>query len=253
MILDLLYPGRCPVCNEILPFGYHGACRSCAPSLSYVSQPACMGCGKELEPAEAEEEYCRDCLRHRRSFAGGIALLNYNEAARRIMMGLKYKNRREYARFLADEMLRRHGRRILRLKADALVPVPIHRDRRRERGYNQAELLAKELSRGLSTAISAQKNDSSSDCRRKDGIPVKNLLLRVENTAAQKSLGYEARQKNEAKAFRAAGSCGEYRRLLLVDDIYTTGATAQACAQALLSAGADEVWILSMAIGMGRQ
>lgn len=236
MILDVIYPRRCPVCDEILEFGASGVCPACLPQLSFVSQPVCMGCGKELKTGGFESfgaaEYCPDCIRHKRSFSGGTALLNYNEAARKLMSGLKYKNRREYVDFLAQEMVKRHGRQILRLRADALVPVPVHKKRRRERGYNQAELLAKGLSRRLS-------------------IPVKKLLFRVENTQAQKKLGYEARQKNEEKAF-AAAECGGIGRLLLVDDIYTTGATAESCTKALLLAGADQVFLLNMAIGIGR-
>ena len=148
------------------------------------------------------------------------------------MAGLNFKNRREYAGFLAGEMARRHGKKILRFGASALVPVPVHRKRYRERGYNQAELLAKELSWRLS-------------------IPVKMVLSRVEDTQAQKKLGYEARQKNAAGAFMAR-DCKGMGNLLLVDDIYTTGATAQACTEALLAAGAGKVWLLNMAIGIGR-
>lgn len=237
MLLDLIYPRRCPVCNEVLAFGEGGVCPDCKGALSFVGQPVCMKCGKEVkgrgDDSFGAEEYCPDCMRRARSFTGGIALLNYNDGARKLMAGLKYKNRREYADFLAEEMARRHGRKILRLKADALVPVPIHKKRRRERGYNQAELLAKGLSRRLS-------------------IPMEKLLLRVEYTEAQKKLGYEARQKNEERAFAAAG-CGGFGRVLLVDDIYTTGATAEACTKTLLAAGTGEVFLLSMAIGIGRE
>ncbi len=235
-LLDLIYPRRCPVCNEVRPFGESGACPACLEALSFVSQPACMGCGKELKGGGSYpfggEEYCPDCLRHKRSFSGGIALLNYNEAARKVMAGLKYKNRREYADFLAAEMTKRRGRQILRLGADVLVPVPVHKKRRRERGYNQAELLAKGLSKRLS-------------------IPVRRLLIRTENTQAQKELGYEARQRNEERAFSAA-DCEGIRRALLVDDIYTTGATAESCTRALLSAGVGQVFLLNMAVGVRR-
>lgn len=237
MLLDLIYPRRCPVCNEVLAFGERGVCPDCRGALSFVNQPVCMKCGKEVKrrgfDSFGAEEYCSDCMRRARSFSGGIALLNYNDGARKVMAGLKYKNRREYADFLAEEMAKRHGRKIIRLGADALVPVPIHKKRWRERGYNQAELLAKGLSGRLS-------------------IPVRKLLLRVEHTEAQKELGYEARQKNEERAF-AALDCAGMRRLLLVDDIYTTGATAEACTRTLLSAGAGEVFLLSMAIGIGRE
>ncbi|MCI8550889.1 MAG: ComF family protein [Lachnospiraceae bacterium] len=236
MILDFIYPRRCPVCNEVLPFGPFCICDGCRKKLSFVSQPVCMGCGKEMKKSGFDsfgaEEYCPDCMRHEKCFSGGIALLNYDETAKKLMAGLKYKNRREYAGFLAEEMVRRHGKKILRLRADGLVPVPIHRKRRRERGYNQAELLAKELSWRLS-------------------LPVKQLLSRMEDTQAQKKLGYEARQKNEAGAFTAR-DCNGMGNLLLVDDIYTTGATAQACTKALLEAGAGKVWLLNMAIGIGR-
>lgn len=237
MILDLIYPRRCPVCGGVLPFGESGACPDCVEALSFVRQPTCLGCGKELfrdgSGRFSEEEYCSDCLRRRRSFSGGIALLNYNDAARKVMAGLKYKNCREHADFLAEEMAKRHGRQILRLGADALVPVPVHRKRRRERGYNQAELLAGGLSRRLS-------------------IPVKKLLVRVEYTEAQKKLGYEARQRNEERAFRAFHATG-IRRVLLVDDIYTTGATAEACTKALLAAGVGQVFLANMAVGISRR
>lgn len=237
MLLDLIYPRRCVVCDEVLAFGEKGVCPECEGALSFVRQPVCMKCGKELKgrgfDSFGAEEYCRDCMRHERSFSGGIALLNYNDGARKLMAGLKYKNRRGHVDFLAEEMAKRHGRKILRLRADALVPVPVHKKRLRERGYNQAELLAKGLSRRLS-------------------IPTKRLLRRVEYTEAQKKLGYEARQRNEERAF-AAADCTGMKRLLLVDDIYTTGATADACTKALLAAGAGQVFLLSMAIGIGRE
>ena len=187
-----------------------------------------MGCGKELDRAEDSGEYCHDCIRRPRSFAGGIALLNYNEGAKKVIYGLKYQNKRDAARFLAEETIRRHGRRLLRIGADALVPVPLHKSRRRERGYNQAELLARELSRGL-------------------GIPVRKLLGRKTFTAVQKNLGYAARQRNEAGAFFALSPPVAEKRLILVDDVYTTGATAENCTKALLRAGAEEVWLLAMA------
>lgn len=237
VILDMLYPRHCPVCGEILPYGEGYVCQGCQRELSYVSQPVCMQCGKELEAGNqwAAPEFCADCLQRKRDFDGGIALLNYNEAAKKIMAQLKYQNKREYAKFLADEMAKRHGKQILKLRPDVLVPVPIHKKRRRVRGYNQAELLACALGKRLEVPVE------------------KRLLIRTENTTAQKQLGYKERQKNEKKAFQAAGT--ERKRLgtvMLVDDIYTTGATAQACTQALILAGAEKVYLLNMAIGCGR-
>ncbi|MCD2493097.1 ComF family protein [Lacrimispora sp. NSJ-141] len=236
-ILDLLYPGRCPVCGEILPYGRKYVCGRCEPKLSYVSQPVCMKCGKELEKLDNGwngGEYCADCIRHPKDFAGGIALLNYNAAAQTVMARLKYQNKREGAEFLAAEMAKRHGRQLLRLRPDALVPVPIHKARLKLRGYNQSELLAKALGRRL-------------------GISVRtDLLFRVENTKAQKQLGYEERQKNEAHAFRTSGKTAVRGTLILVDDIYTTGATAQSCAAVLLKAGAEQVYLANMAVGYGR-
>lgn len=232
----MLYPRRCPLCGEVLPYGGGHICKRCKEKLSYVKQPVCMRCGKELRSGNqwSAPEFCQDCLRRERDFSGGIALLNYNAAAKEIMVQLKYQNKREYAGFLAEEMAKRHGRQILRLKPDAFVPVPIHKKRRRERGFNQAELLARSLGRKL-------------------GIPVETkLLVRIENTKAQKQLGYKDRQQNEKKAFRAVKTDKKLGTLMLVDDIYTTGATAQACTQALLSAGAEKVYLVSMAIGYER-
>ena len=190
-----------------------------------------MGCGKELDRAEASGEYCHDCIRRPRSFAGGIALLNYNEGAKKVIYGLKYQNKRDAARFLAEETIRRHGRRLLRIGADALVPVPLHKSRRRERGYNQAALLARELGR----------------CT---GIPVEEkLLLRVRKTAPLKTMSKAERTANLRGAFAVSGRIPGGSRILLVDDIYTTGSTADAAAACLKGHGCSRVFLLTVAAG----
>ena len=139
-LTDLLFPRRCPVCGDIvLPRG-ELICPACVKKLSFVKQPVCKKCGKEI--SSAEREYCLDCTKHKRSFDYGRALLNYNDTAKKSMADIKYRNRREYLDFYAEAVCLRYGTALLRLGADALVPVPVHPSRRRQRGFNQAEIFA---------------------------------------------------------------------------------------------------------------
>ena len=110
--LDALYPRRCPVCGEIVTPKGRLICPSCLLRLSPVKSPVCQKCGKEVWSEEIE--YCPDCVKHRRSFARGMALFNYTEEAARSMAAVKYKNKREYLDFYAEaaaEKLRQHENR----------------------------------------------------------------------------------------------------------------------------------------------
>lgn len=198
-------------------------------------------------------EYCPDCARHQRSFDEGVSLLNYNSAARRSMAAIKYKNRREYLDFYAEAIWHRYGKWLEYRRADALVPVPVHPSRLRQRGFNQAEELAKRLSRRL-------------------GIPVANdLIIRLRKTAPQKELTPQERLKNLRQAFAVSGRYSkaavlggaEYkgsrgknavipRSVILVDDIYTTGSTVEACTRVLKEAGVKHVYCVTICIGNAR-
>ena len=110
--LDALYPRRCPVCGEIVTPKGRLICPSCLLRLSPVKSPVCQKCGKEVWSEEIE--YCPDCVKHRRSFARGMALFNYTEEAARSMAAVKYKNKREYLDFYAEaaaEKLRQYENR----------------------------------------------------------------------------------------------------------------------------------------------
>jgi len=231
-LVDLLYPRRCPVCGRIVVPKGRFICPDCVGELSWVSQPVCKRCGKELPVDTAE--YCLDCTRHPRSFEGGRALLNYNRTASRSMAQIKYNNRREYLDFYAEAMARRLGPAIRRMNAQALVPVPVHPSRMKVRGFNQAEELARRLSKKL-------------------GIPVNTgLLRRNRNTIPQKDLNPAQRLKNLQEAFVAVRPPAGLESVILVDDIYTTGSTVEACARALKGAGIERVYFLSICISGGR-
>ncbi|MBP3925612.1 MAG: ComF family protein [Clostridium sp.] len=228
-LLDALFPRRCPVCGTIPEEG-RAICPSCLSQLSFVSSPVCKKCGKEMETETME--YCLDCTRHKRSFAWGVSLLNYNEAAAHSMAAIKYKNKREYLDFYAEETMKRCKEKLLFMEADVLVPVPVHPARRRQRGFNQAELLAQALSVELKLPVCSD------------------VLRRTKKTEPQKDLTPSERLKNLEEAFEARAICG--RTVLLVDDIYTTGSTIEACTRALLKAGAKKVCFFTLCIGQGQ-
>lgn len=231
-VADILFPRRCPVCDDIvLPRGGL-ICPECVKRLSFVKGPVCKKCGKEVFSDTVE--YCFDCTKHKRSFESGRALVNYNEAARNSMVKIKYKNKREYLDFYIEAICIRYGKIISRMGADALVPVPVHPSRMRSRGYNQAELLARGIGREL-------------------GIPVcADLLLRSRKTAPQKELNPAERLKNLEEAFEAGSIPSGIGTVILVDDIYTTGSTIEACTRALKRMGVKKVYFLAICIGRGQ-
>ena len=212
-----------------LPGGRGQICPECAGQLSPVREPACFLCGKELTSENGE--YCGDCRRQKKSFVRNFPVFNYTDAASRSMAAIKYKNRREFLPFYQEAIRRRYGMRLAGMSFQAVIPVPIHPSRRRERGFNQAELLAEDLAAYLQIPCLGQ------------------ALLRTKKTLPQKILSPQKRAENLREAFAAgqipAGLC----RVLLVDDIYTTGATLEACSRVLLASGIREVYTLTLFIG----
>ena len=234
-VISLLFPRRCPVCERIVtPKGAY-ICPVCAKKLSFVKAPVCFKCGKEIGDGR---EYCQDCMRHPRTFERGIALLNYNEKASRSVSRIKYGGRREYLDYYGKAMAERLGSAICRMKAQTLVPVPVHPARLRERGFNQAAELAARLGELLPLPID-------------DG-----LLIRAKKTARQKDLNPAQRLANLEQAFSVPERRKKEGKLpesvILVDDIYTTGSTIEACTRALKAAGVKRVYFVSICIGSER-
>ena len=240
-LLSILYPRRCPICHDIVTPRGHLACPDCLKKVSFVQEPICLCCGKEI--ASEEIEYCYDCSHHTRSFAGGFALAVYDPVMRESIRRFKNGGRMEYADWYAEALWQQYGQQLRGLDIDAVVPVPLHRSRRNERGYNQAELLAGRLAKRLQVPMYPK------------------ALKRTRKTTAQKYLGGRERQRNLEAVFalgrKAKAGHGlpmsknlvDGRVILLVDDIYTTGGTAEACTRVLLDAGARTVYLVNVCIG----
>ena len=230
-VMDLWFPRRCPVCDR--PVKPYGAliCRDCAEVPRAVGPSACCKCGKPVEP---EEEYCSDCRQHRHMYYRGAASFRYRSISGSLYR-FKYEGRREYADYYGREMARTLDGFLAELGGShtpqLLVPVPCSAQRMRKRGYNQAAILAQKLAQNSL-------------------IPVaEDALTREKDTQAMRNMSSSERQKNLKKAFHAYGNSVRLKSIMLIDDIYTTGATIDACAGALLEAGAKEVSFLTLAIG----
>lgn len=232
--VTLLYPNRCPICGQIPP-DHTLICPDCYSSIHFIKQPFCYSCGKPL--SSKEQEYCYDCLIHPKSFTRGYSLAVYDLVTKPSLTAIKYKNKRHYLQFYTEETLKTYGSLFSYLSFDAVLPVPIHPKRLKKRGFNQASLFADSIGNSLQ-------------------IPVyHSLLVRTVNTLPQKNLTPEKRLKNLQKAFSLYPGYEHaslpFRRVLLVDDIYTTGSTMEALTRILKEHGVKEVYIFSICIGNG--
>lgn len=229
-ILDLLYPRRCPVCDGVVtPFGSL-ICEGCKEHFTYIKAPFCLKCGKKI--AAQEEEYCMDCRKKKHLFQSGRAVFEYKSIADSLYR-FKYKGRQEYATYYAACMARSLAGFVKQHQIQALVPVPIHITKRHERGYNQAEVLARELGNLLE-------------------IPVRyDLVKRVRKTAPMKNLSSAERQNNLKKAFKICCNDVKLDTIVIIDDIYTTGSTIDAMCAELQKAGIENIYYMVFAIGKG--
>ena len=224
LALDCLFPRSCPPCSGALaPGAASDLCPTCTAALVSPSPLSCVRCGGAVAAFAA---VCTGCLRRPPAFARAVALGPYradlgspNVLARTVQC-LKYRGHRTLAAPLA-ELLAAH----YPFAADAfLVPVPLHTARLRSRGFNQSLLLARGLARRRSLGLAPR------------------LLARVRPTEEHARLDAEARRRNVRDAFRIrSGPPLAGRSVVLIDDVLTTGATADACARALLAAGARRV------------
>jgi ComF family protein len=219
--LDLLFPQWCIGCGREGNY----ICDHCRRSLTSISPPVCPRCGKP----QRDEKLCPACANGNTGIDGIRAPFLFEGVIRRAIHELKYRNLRALASPLADllyEYLRGNP-----VPGEFLVPVPLHRKRLKERGYNQSALLAKQL--GKLT-----------------GLPVvDDGLLRQHHTAPQaRTASVDERRKNVINAFSSPVGKLTKKRVILVDDVTTSGATLNACAEALKSSGVTSVRGLVMAI-----
>jgi ComF family protein len=226
-LLDLVLPPRCPGCRAIV--SHQGRfCAACWGKLAFITAPMCPRCGAPFAHDRGPGTLCAPCLAAPPRFDSARAAFAYDGPARDVLLGFKHAGREHLAAIMAPHMLRAGG--AMPLAGALVVPVPLHWTRLVRRGFNQAALLARQVA------------------RRSGGELAVDALLRVRRTPVSKGMGRQARTANVRGAFRVRDKAlVRGRRVILIDDVLTTGATAEACARLLRRAGAAEVHVLTWA------
>ncbi len=227
--LDFVLPPRCLACGGAVD-RQGGVCPACWRDLSYIAPPFCARCGLPFEIDVLAGAECGACVMRPPPYARARAVLVYDDASRSLVARLKYGDQ-TYAAPAYGLWLARAGAELL-AEATVIAPVPLHRWRLLRRRYNQAALLGDALRRACAVAYHPD------------------LLVRHRQTTPQVGLSADARQRNVTGAFRIRDShlaTVPEARIVLIDDVMTTGATLTECARVLLRAGAARVDVLTLA------
>lgn len=223
-VLDFALPPRCAGCGIIVD-EVHSFCGDCWTKVEFLGESGCVTCGLPLQATEADT--CGACLARPPRIARTRAAVAYGELSRGLAIRLKYGRKvaiaRTMARYMAPLVEQPGGEAVF-------VPVPLHRTRLWQRGFNQSALVARELSRQLA-------------------VPINPLALkRSKRTPPLRGMSPDQRRRTVAGAFKVADKSDvQGRTVILIDDVLTTGSTAEACARALQRAGAARVELITWA------
>lgn len=233
-ILNLIYPESCFICSVPVSRSRDcGICTNCwdkAVALK-IGRPRCPYCGLPFNSSDMDaENLCGTCLLNLPCYSGARSFGYYEAELSRLVQGLKFHGRRNLVGLLSPLMASTFYESWNREEFDLIIPVPLHSKRKQERGYNQSELLARALAAHIAISVDSR------------------VLIRIRPTLPQIGLSDSQRLENVRKAFRCIhASKISKKRILLIDDVMTTGATVESAAQALVEAGCSRVSVLTAA------
>ncbi len=232
--LSFFYPQVCQICNAHRAAPNEGyVCADCWTDVRFIKPPFCERCGLPYEGEITSAFECSNCREMDLHFSSARSATVARGMMLDVIHRYKYSRALWFEPFLADLLIRQAQPVLEKEKWDWIVPVPLHRLKKREREFNQAERLANRLSRATKIPVNA------------------NLLERVEFTRTQTQLTRPQRAANVRNAFRLGnGQKVRGEKIILIDDVMTTGATTSACAKILQKAGASEICVWTVARGL---
>jgi len=232
--LGFIYPAYCQLCNDARATATDGyVCATCFQRVRFVKPPFCERCGLPFPGDITTEFECTNCREVELHFSSARSAVVANEIVLDVVHRYKYNRALWFEPFLADLLIRASATELTRDKWDAIVPVPLHPTKERDREFNQAQRLALRLS--CATVIPLHSD----------------WLRRIEPTLTQTTLSRSERAKNVQRAFSAREDLQlNGARVVLIDDVFTTGATTSACARMLKAAGAGDVCVWTVARGI---
>lgn len=229
-LIDFLFPPQCPYCDALIQRSQI-MCDTCFHKIHFITGPICARCGWPLPITAVESDekmLCAKCLKKRKKYDKARAVFFYDTFSRFAILKFKNADRTDLRRFFVHYMLQA-GQDLFE-KTDIVLPVPMYWTRKAKRKYNQAAILAEEIARKIHKPYAT------------------NILVKVRNTHSQENKSGLERIKNVRNAFDVKHKEQIFGKIiLLIDDVLTTGSTAQACAKALKKNGAKAVYVLTIA------
>lgn len=232
-ILNFIYPRNiyCIVCGDAIEKTQpYSICTSCIKKIRFIDSKACEKCGKPLDNTYLPSQ-CPDCKSTHHYYTKGFSCVEYNENIKEIVHKLKYKNGRYLAYHMAEMMIDKLQKQDVE-DIDLIVPTPLNKRRKKKRGFNQAYLLAKYIGKVMDWKVN-RKN-----------------LIKTKETQSQNQLSRNDRKNNLRDAFRVISKdIFKDKKILIVDDVYTTGSTMDACSKEILKSEPKEIYVISFATG----
>ncbi|MDO8955761.1 MAG: ComF family protein [Deltaproteobacteria bacterium] len=230
-LVDFFFPSQCPLCGKILDENSLGRpCPSCLSQIKFFSHPYCPRCGLGFNTAMGEDHLCSGCLTEHWDFTKARSIGPYEGLMAEVISRFKFRGISRLAKPLGILLAEYEDPEFTFSEFDLILSVPLHPQRLRKRGFNQSLLLARRISRVHSIPLDFT------------------ALQRIRHTQPQTELSGPERKKNIRGAFAVKKSAIiSGKRILLIDDVFTTGATVQECSKALLKAGAKRVDVMTLA------